>query len=452
VTVIAIDVDGKPFSDWPDRAQFWVKTLDLRRQGGDPAGAAATTVRISGGGRRLTQTGVTDLATVLRMALEQFPGVKLVPFGWVAFFIFLYIVLIGPGDYLFLKYVVKRMELTWITFPLIVVAVSLAAYSAAYAVKGTDLRVNKVDVVDIDQQARLVRGTTFVDLFSPQNRDYDISVVPLSLNGPALSPEKLQELAATDEWVEQPEQETQDETPERPAGTEVSLSWLGVPEVGFGGMGNTGRLGLAGAGYSFEPPGGAEALRKVRVPIWSTKLLTARWFGPSPAVVESDLQPAGPDRLEGTITNRLGVPLNNALVVFNKQVYELDTIAPRATVRVELKRNRQLSGLLKDRSRFGKFPFDHSDAKLSRTDLALTLMFHDSQAGVVADRPLSSNPLHYLDLTGQLALERPMLVAQIDRPAARLMLDNAPSKPKVEQTTMLRVVLPLNRPKAEGNE
>ena len=89
--------------------------------------------------------GVTDLSTQLRAALEQFPGVKLIPFGWVAFFIFLYILLIGPGDYFFLKKVLKRMELTWITFPTIVLTVSLIAYYAAYVLKGNDLLVNKVD-------------------------------------------------------------------------------------------------------------------------------------------------------------------------------------------------------------------------------------------------------------------------------------------------------------------
>ena len=37
------------------------------------------------------------------------------------------------------------MELTWITFPTIVVTVSLLAYYAAYVLKGNDLLVNKVD-------------------------------------------------------------------------------------------------------------------------------------------------------------------------------------------------------------------------------------------------------------------------------------------------------------------
>ena len=77
---------------------------------------------------------------------------------------FLYILLIGPGDYLFLRKVIKRMEMTWITFPVIVLTVSGLAYAAAYYFKGTDLRINKVDVVDIDQstgQMRLVLANAF---------------------------------------------------------------------------------------------------------------------------------------------------------------------------------------------------------------------------------------------------------------------------------------------------
>ena len=125
---------------------------------------------------------MSDLSSQLRVALEQFPGVKLIPFGWVAFFIFLYILLIGPGDYFFLKKVLKRMELTWITFPAIVVTVSLVAYYAAYLLKGNDLLVNKIDVVDIDQAAGLARGNSWISLFSPQNRDYTIRTIPVSLD------------------------------------------------------------------------------------------------------------------------------------------------------------------------------------------------------------------------------------------------------------------------------
>src|SRR5207302_2692824 len=53
----------------------------------------------------------------LQGSLDFFEGVPVVSFGWVALFILIYIVLIGPVDYLFLKKVVKRLEWTWVTFP-----------------------------------------------------------------------------------------------------------------------------------------------------------------------------------------------------------------------------------------------------------------------------------------------------------------------------------------------
>lgn len=439
VTLVGLDVDGKPFSDWPDRALFWVKALDLRRQPRDPNAAA---VRLGGGGRRLTQSGVTDLSGVLREAMEQFPGVRLVPFGWVAFLIFLYILLIGPGDYFFLKKVVKRMELTWVTFPLIVLTVSLLAYAAAYTAKGKDLRVNKLDVVDVDQGAGQSRGSTFVNLFSPQNRDYDVSVVPLPLDRPSPS----------DAAGGSPAASTSAATAGRPpAGTEVMMTWQGVPEPGFGGMGGSARIGFSGGGYTSMPPGGSETLQGLRVPIWSTKLLTARWFGPAPALIEADLLPVGTDRLSGTVASRLDQPMEDVILAFGKHVYLLGKVAAGQTVRVELAPDRQLSGLLSDRCRDGGVVSDHSSStgRISRSALALALMFHDSQGKTTGDRPLASKPLHYLDLTGQLALDRPMLVGRLGRPASRLVLDRAPNPPKVDQTTILRVILPLGKPPAE---
>ncbi len=72
----------------------------------------------------------------------------------------------------------------------------------------------------------------------------------------------------------------------------------------------------------------------MRIPIWSTKCITSRWFGPAEPLVDSDLQAAGTDRVAGTVTNRQSVPLEDAILAFGKQVYPLGTIAPGATVRI----------------------------------------------------------------------------------------------------------------------
>src|SRR5207245_4443414 len=100
------------------------------------------------------QRGANDLSTDLQRTLDNF-DVRVIPFGYVALFIILYIVVVGPLDFLVLKYVFKRLEWTWFTFPTVVLAVSVAAYFTAYAIKGNDLKINKVDIIDIDQRTNL---------------------------------------------------------------------------------------------------------------------------------------------------------------------------------------------------------------------------------------------------------------------------------------------------------
>jgi len=424
VTAVAIDVDQEPFASWADRGLFWSRALDLHRSASADATSGANAGTPIGGGQ-LYQSGVTDLATLLRRSLERFPGIRLVPFGWVAFLIFLYILLIGPGDYFFLKKVVKRMELTWITFPAIVAAVSLLAYFAAYRFKGTELRVNKVDALDIDQASGLARGWSWVDVFSPQNRDYDVAVAPTAIDRPGNSPL---------------------------AGSETMLSWFGVPESGFGGMGGGNQIGFAGGGYTYMPTVASGKLAGLRIPIWSSRCLGARWFGPAPArVVEADLTPSGTDRLNGTLINRLDTPLEGAILAFGQQVYDLGTIAPGATVRVELAPDRALSGYLKKLKVNSAQNQNNSAGEIDRADLVRTLMFHERLGGGAAGR-LGNRTLGDLDLSGQLDLDRPMLVARVARPASSLVLGGGSSEPKVDQTTVVRVILPLGRAPGDSTE
>ena len=425
VTVIGLDVNAPPFTNWPDRALFFVKTLDLK--------GTNTAVNPTNPGMRIITNNVSDLATLIRRSLDQFKGVTLIPFGWVAGFIVLYILLIGPGDYFFLKKVLKRMELTWITFPTIVITVSLLAYYAAYVVKGTDLRVNKIDVVDIDVEQNLARGTSWINLFSPQNRDYSVSVVPVPPDrAPSTDPKAI---------------------PTPAPGTEVLLTWFGAPENGLRGT-NTRGQGLGfGGGYSYGPVGKAEELEDVRVGIWSTKGFVARWTGPAPAsnvLLESDLQTVGTDRLAGTITNRLPVTLKDTIIAFGKQVYyQIGKVEPGETIEINDTNDRFLpralaSFLQEKRQNFTPANYYmNANENVNRVDLLREMMFHDSDTS--GQESIPSRTHHELDLSGQLALGRPMLVATIDRPGTELVLKDSTAEAKTEQTTLLRVILPLKK-------
>ena len=135
-------------------------------------------------------------------------------------------------------------------------------------------------------------------------------------------------------------------------------------------------------------------------------------------------------------------------MAFGKQVYLVGKIGPHATITVELSSDRTLSGYLKEKSkgymdRMGNDP----SVRIDRTALMYEAMFHDSESRLANDRSFSNDSMHDVDLTGQLLLPRPMLVAQVNRPASRLVLDNAPSPPKVDQTTLVRIILPLTEVK-----
>jgi hypothetical protein len=269
-------------------------------------------------------------------------------------------------------------------------------------------------------------------LFSPQNRDYDVRVAPLPIEGPA-QPATVQAPAKL------------------PAGTQLSLTWFNAPENRFGGV--NGRLGLGSSAYAYLPAGEAEELEGVRVPIWSTKSFTARWAAPVQPVVDVAIRQVGNDRLAGTVTNRLGRPLKDAVLIFGKQVYDdLGTIAPGASITLEGAHTRNLAGWLEDRNRpFGNIqnqpynyqPYneDTQGAAWSRADVIRVMMFRQAMGSKGGSQ--TSIPFRYLDLSGQAVLERPMLVAEVDGPAAAYDLGRIPSTPKVEQTSLVRIILPV---------
>ncbi len=352
---------------------------------------------------------------------------RLVPFGWVAFFVFLYILLIGPGDYLFLRKVVKRMELTWITFPAIVIAVSALAYAAAYYFKGTDLRINKVDVVDIDQTRGQLRGTTWLTLFSPQNRDYGLSLVPLSPDS------------------EPPADPVAPASARVGPNVETLVSWFGADGNNLAGGGM-----MADSGYDYGPNGEAEQLTGVRVIIWGTKSFTGTWSAPlASPFLESDLAPSGPDRISGTITNNSRRPLKHAALLFGRFAYVLGdgNLAPGQTATINTLEAKPLptylQGIYPNATIGNDSQVDPNDeqALASRASLIGQMLFRDSLTGRVG---LNSNiGLRTLDLTNQLDLGRPMLMAEVDGPATLIKLQGAGSTPRMRQTTLVRVILPL---------
>jgi hypothetical protein len=296
VTMVGFDVDALPFSGWKGQADFWKRIQQVTKTRISDFGQTQANQQQYGYAGYDTDN---DLASGLEKNLEKFDAVSVISFGWVALFIFLYILVVGPLDYLFLKKVVKRLELTWITFPTVVLVVSAVAYFAAYSLKGHDLRINKIDLVDIDLEAGQTYGHTWFTLFSPRIQLYTVGVEP-----------------SAPDWAR--------ETPEEQQRASVVVSWLGRPEVSFGGYQRQRSASLFRRTYEYDHDAGG--VIGVPIQVWSTKSFTANWerpANPAKPMFQADLHRQQRDQtVEGSITNLLPGTLEDAALIYGEGVLD----------------------------------------------------------------------------------------------------------------------------------
>ncbi|MFL5644699.1 MAG: hypothetical protein ACJ78L_05070 [Chloroflexota bacterium] len=112
---------------------------------------------------------------LLISAVSQLPALSLPPIGGLILILLVYILLIGPINYLVLVRLDRR-EWAWFTMPALIVAFAVGAYGFGAALRGSSVVVNEVAVV------RGASGTTdgtaqvYLGVFSPTRGVYQVSV------------------------------------------------------------------------------------------------------------------------------------------------------------------------------------------------------------------------------------------------------------------------------------
>ena len=416
VTFVAFDLDQSPFADFPKRAEFWDW---LVREAGSPRSALASKDQNANNvnyGYTSTDQAEDEFLTNLRQHVDTFDGVPVVSFGWVALFIVLYTLLIGPVEYLFLKLVLKRLELTWITFPLIVLTVSAAAYFTAYAIKGNDLKVNKVDVVDVDLAGGRVYGRAYFTIFSPRIDSYTIGVEP------------------REGWsVTRPNEPT----------PPTLVDWMGGSRGGSSSA-------IVSRGYSYQMDRDASVgLVRVPIQVWSTKAFTASWCGftdPATKPIEADLYhpPGKPEALTGSFVNNLPVKaLQDPVLFYAGKAYKLPTLTPGQRVDVPavgltpddrwFERAAYLPASVSSNTGYNKY--GQQQQALTTTDVSLWgALFHEKALGSDV-RALQNASIRELDQSWRLSednKDEAILVARVERttgPAEDAFKDPTGSSP-----------------------
>lgn len=323
VVLLCFDLDSAEFAAWKGQDEFWKQTqllvsphLPIAHNENDPNDPRRFRGmgRMRGGNFQRFDDGFAeplDMKPEMKRSLERFEEIPTVSFGWVMLFLLLFIALVGPLDYLLLKKVFKRLELTWVTFPIIVVMASVVAYVAAYSLKGEELRVNKIDLIDVDlHQPQQVYGNSWFTLFSPRAQSYTVGVEPgVGWAGPMAKGEP---------------------------GPVVTL---------LEGGDNTRRQASQGLfRRPYEYADDATGLKYVPVPVWSTRSFTASWRAPLLTEEGKSKPPIGAAGMQkedgmlsaaregtglvGHLTNNLGVTLKDVCLFYQDKWYLVGDLQP----------------------------------------------------------------------------------------------------------------------------
>lgn len=420
VGFVALDLDRAPLRDWPGSRRLIAKLLRPTSDLADLEEDAPTA-----GKSNLQDYGFNDFAGMLRAALEDFDGVKPTSFTMVAALIGVYILLIGPLDYLIVHRLLRRPELTWVTFPISAAAFCVFAYFLTYQLKGRELRLNQIDVVDVDSESGQVRGLTLWNVFSPRPEQFDFS---LDVSSCLPSPRDV----------------------------EAPASWLGTPGQVFNGLDSYGGAALFGAAYRIMPAAGR--IDAATVQTWNTKAFAAEWSaqiaaGEPGGLVEQASRAAA--HVRGRISNPFTFALHDCRLFFGPRVYQLGDLAPGESASVDVSgRDSTLRTLLQERSftiaGAGDTPTPMNAASTDPFYILDKMLFHDSIDGP-GYTGVYNRSFDRFDATSLLANGRAVLVGRAETAGATVEADGEPLADRAgdaQAYTVVRVFYPVAAPDA----
>ncbi|MDG1990829.1 MAG: hypothetical protein P8J43_00010 [Pirellulales bacterium] len=405
ITWIGIDLDTRTFASWPGTDSLVLKLLDIQNSG-DSKGRAGETRR-----------GGLDLAGQLRLAVDKYLSVFVIPFELIALIGLLYVAALYPLDW----WIARRSErfgwITWLTLPLIVLAFTGITWSTTQQFKSDGWQIHTAGVFDIDEATQTCRSTSFAGIWASNNGRFSLSANP--------APDTTSEDSLS------------------------VVSWFAASGRNIGGPDAlTPHPSLAEAPYEYGSS--AARLQNISIAAASSQLFEANSTSRLPTVsIQSTISRTGQGTLRGTITNKLQVALNDCVLMHAGWLYDIGTLRPGDTFNLEAgKGPRSLGAFLtkkravKDRNVSARWKSDDRD--ISRI---LEVAGMHRATGGSEYTGLQSGRLEHIDMTHLLALDRVILMGK--GPSATKWLLQKTSEPELKHfkdagnTTLWRIVLEL---------
>ena len=415
---VAFDLDSEPLKQWSGYNKLMLQLLRLSvdQRSGE---------QVESTGGRVSHLGFSDISGQLRTALQQFPGVRLVPFAWIGVLAALYVVLIGPVDYFFLRKLPEKMHWTWFSFPITALAVCGLSLLLVHHWKGTTPRLNQVDLIDWDAASGVVRGTNWTHFFSPVAKAFDCQIRFDDSLG------KLSESAQT------------------------LTIWDGLPGQSFGGMDVSSPLQSHNHPYAVrfhdalpaEDPGSRLDVQidGLRLPIASSRAIRADWWTLAAPAVRSELSQQADTYLSGTIANPFDFDLRDCALLYDRWYYKLGLVEANAAITIDSMTTpsslkSQLIGRVVQEDSHTIVPWQQTSLNVPRI---MEMIMFQRAAGGRSYTGLEHRHHRNRDFTEQLAAGRAVLVGRVQRPLTALNTDEFPAD-GAQNWAYCRLVLPVS--------
>lgn len=411
VLLMTVNLSEEPLASWSERKRLTAYLISLLN---------FSTERESEAKFRRSRFGYEDLSGQLRGSLDDFADVSMVNFTIVAAIAVLFILLIGPIDYFFLKKFVGRMEWTWLTFLLIVVGISVVTVLVFQNAKPNRVIVRQVEVVDVDLKAKNVRGSIWSQVYSPSSKRYELGW----------------EFEANSGLSQQ----------------EIVNSWQGFPGDALGGMQNNASLSNGSTVYDLSLKN--STIVNLPINVASSKGLFARWTGKFETDSKQELA-FQRGLLRGRVANPLNVDLDNVFVVYGRSAFlfkgvlgagesfDVEADVVEKTISDYLNRRR-----LKDMGTEAT-PWNVTNTNMQRI---MEIMMFYGKAGGQDYVNLLQRYQTETDLSDVIGDDSAIIVGRSKKPLHSMKLDQESAAENYEEAwTYYRIVVPVTKKSKSNN-
>lgn len=409
VEFVAFDLNAPPIVGWDGRQPLLTKLLVGESQQQDSG-------IVSLAGQSAAHVGYEDLSGQLRVALDQFEGVHLISFLLIGVIVVGYLLLIGPGDYFLLKRYLPRMEWTWVTFPLFVCLACGVTWGIAFWAKGTELRLNQVDVIDCDLASRVVRSTTWAHVYSPQTQRLNV---------------QLNNLA-----------------PSQASDWKQILAWQGLPGKSLGGMDSRQSLATVQNPYYLAEADDSVSLENLPIQIWSSRSMFGRSWATLDGEAPKPLTEISNQLLNGVIRNPTNIDLEDVYVFYGRWAWHFPKFPAGGVLSLSGKAGKNSDKVLrKTRVSDARDVSEVWDRESTDVDRIMEVtLFHES-AGGRGYTNLIQRYQGFIDLSKHSQTQRAVLVGKSAEPVTQLQMTavgtDQPLQPKTKHWTYVRLIYPV---------